>query len=99
VCPVAITAIALALPSGAGAAAECPISYGAADDAKPNKVYTYYPTVADATFPEFGAVGGGPTSPAVPFDISTHGFAVHPHLNSACLGMRLDVVRCASGGH
>jgi hypothetical protein len=60
----------LALPSGAGAAAACPISYGAADDAKPNKVYTYFPTVADPTFPEFGAVGGGPTSPAVPFDIS-----------------------------
>jgi hypothetical protein len=60
----------LALPASAGAASECPISYGSTDDAKPNKIYLYYPTVADPTFPEFGAVGGGPTSPAVPFDIS-----------------------------
>jgi hypothetical protein len=60
----------LALPAAAGAAAECPISYGSADDAKPNKVYLYYPPVADPAFPEFGAVGGGPTSPAVPFDIT-----------------------------
>jgi hypothetical protein len=59
----------LATPGGANAASECPISYGSADDAKPNKVYLYYPTVADPAFPEFGAVGGGPTSPAVPFDI------------------------------
>ena len=51
------------------AAASCPISYGSADDAKPNKVYLYYPTVADPSFPEFGAAGGGPTSPAVPFDV------------------------------
>ncbi|HMJ96516.1 MAG TPA: hypothetical protein VK486_11725 [Thermoleophilaceae bacterium] len=67
---VAITVIALALPAAAGATAKCPISYGSADDAKPNKIYLYYPTVADPTFPEFGAVGGGPTSPAVPFDIT-----------------------------
>jgi hypothetical protein len=57
------------MPGGAHAASSCPISYGSADDAKPNKVYLYYPTVADPAFPEFGAVGGGPTSPAVPFDI------------------------------
>ena len=61
--------MAFATPTGASAAPACPISYGAADDAKPNKTYLYYPTVADPTFPEFGAVGGGPTSPAVPFDI------------------------------
>jgi hypothetical protein len=62
--------VALVAPTTAAAAPACPISYGSADDAKPNKLYLYYPTVADATFPEFGAVGGGPTSPAQPFDIS-----------------------------
>jgi hypothetical protein len=60
----------LIAPPTAGAAPSCPISYGSADDAKPNKVYLYYPSAADATFPEFGAVGGGPTSPAQPFDTS-----------------------------
>jgi hypothetical protein len=35
--------IALALPAGAGAAASCPISYGSADDAKPNKLYLEFP--------------------------------------------------------
>jgi hypothetical protein len=65
-----LLALALAAPEGAAAASSCPISYGSADDAKPNKVYLYYPTAADPAFPEFGAVGGGPTSPAVPFDIS-----------------------------
>ncbi len=46
--------MALVAPASAGAAPACPISYGSADDAKPNKLYLYYPTVADATFPEFG---------------------------------------------
>ena len=69
-CVVAIIAVAVLAPAPATAAPMCPISYGSADDAKPNKLYLYYPTAADATFPEFGAVGGGPTSPAQPFDIS-----------------------------
>ena len=67
---LAIVALALTLPTTAAAAPECPISYGSADDAKPNKLYLFYPGSADATFPEFGAVGGGPTSPAQPFDVS-----------------------------
>jgi hypothetical protein len=67
---MAVCALALLAAAPAAAAPECPISYGSADDAKPNKLYLYYPTVADASFPEFGAVGGGPTSPAVPFDVS-----------------------------
>jgi hypothetical protein len=66
----ALATLALFAPGPAAAAPACPISYGSADDAKPNKLYLYYPTVADATFPEFGAVGGGPTSPATPFDTS-----------------------------
>ena len=66
----AVVLLALAGAPTAGAAPECPISYGSSDDAKPNKLYLYYPVVSDPTFPEFGAVGGGPTSPAVPFDVS-----------------------------
>jgi hypothetical protein len=65
-----VVALILIAPPTAGAAPSCPISYGSTDDAKPNKVYLYYPSAADATFPEFGAVGGGPTSPAQPFDTS-----------------------------
>lgn len=67
---LAVAVLALLAPAPASAAPGCPISYGSADDAKPNKLYLYYPTAADSTFPEFGAVGGGPTSPAQPFDVS-----------------------------
>src|SRR6266542_5676206 len=45
----------------------CHISYGLADDAKPNKLYLYFPTADDTTFPEFG-VGGLTTSPAHAFN-------------------------------
>jgi hypothetical protein len=62
-------AIALAAPGPASAVPACPISYGSADDAKPNKLYLYYPTAADSSFPEF-SVGSTPTSPAQPFDVS-----------------------------
>lgn len=48
---------------------KCPISYGAADDAKPNKLYVYFPAANDATYPEFG-VGGATTSPAHRFDVT-----------------------------
>jgi len=51
----------------APAAATCPISYGMHDDAKPNKLFLYFPTMADASFPEF-AVTTVPTSPAARFD-------------------------------
>jgi hypothetical protein len=66
---IALTAVALVAPTSASAAASCPISYGATDDAKPNKLYLYYPTAADPTFPEFGGAGFE-TSPLDPFDIS-----------------------------
>src|SRR4051812_43771215 len=49
------------------AAPSCPISYGSADDAKPNKLYLYFPTADDTTYPEFG-IGGLVTSPAHRFD-------------------------------
>lgn len=53
--------------STALAAPKCPISYGAAEDAKPNKLYLYFPTADDNTYPEFG-LGGLITSPAHRFD-------------------------------
>ena len=65
---IAVASLVVGAPQ-AHAAPACPISYGAADDAKPNKLYLYYPTVADATFPEYGGAGFE-TSPADPFDIS-----------------------------
>lgn len=54
--------------STALAAPSCPISYGTADDAKPNKLYVYMPTVADPSFAEFGS--GFTTSPLAAFDIA-----------------------------
>ncbi|MGZ6575602.1 MAG: hypothetical protein ACXVHJ_31870, partial [Solirubrobacteraceae bacterium] len=47
----------------------CPISYGTADDAKPNKLYLYFPATSDATYPEFGLPGSATTSP-VQFNVS-----------------------------
>jgi hypothetical protein len=61
--------LALAMPGGAAAASSCPISYGSADGAKPNKLYLYFPTVADPGFPEYGGPGFE-TSPLDPFDIA-----------------------------
>jgi hypothetical protein len=52
---VSVAAFALvALAANAGPAAAtpaCPISYGSSDTAKPNKVYLYFPAVADASYP------------------------------------------------
>jgi Peptidase M66 len=50
----------------AQAQAQCPISYGTADSAKPNKLYLYFPTADDATFPSYATN----VSPARTFDIS-----------------------------
>src|SRR5687768_13226289 len=55
--------------SPAAAASSCPISYGSADDAKPNKLYLHYPVLAEPSFPEYGGTGFL-TSPAQPFDES-----------------------------
>ncbi|MEI9928649.1 MAG: hypothetical protein WDN44_14280 [Sphingomonas sp.] len=43
------------------------LGYGSASTVKPNKLYLYFPTADDATYPEFG-VGGLITSPAHRFD-------------------------------
>ena len=63
----ATTALGAAAAAPAGAAATCPISYGLHDNAKPNKLFLYFPTAADAAFPEF-SVGSVPTSPLERFD-------------------------------
>ncbi|HEX8648584.1 MAG TPA: hypothetical protein VF715_16945 [Thermoleophilaceae bacterium] len=59
----------LALPVPAGAKPKCPISYGSKDDAKPNKLYAYFPLKSDSTFPEFSN-DDVPTSPAAAFDMA-----------------------------
>lgn len=64
---LALIAVAWAAPMGAQN--PCPISYGSADDAKPNKLYLYFPTADDATYPEFG-FAGITTSPAHRFDVA-----------------------------
>jgi hypothetical protein len=66
-CAALAPVLTIASAQSAGAAATCPISYGMHDDAKPNKLFLYFPTMADAAFPEF-AVTSAPTSPAEPFD-------------------------------
>lgn len=66
------TAFSLALATlgatSAMAAPQCYTSYGGT---KPNKLYLYFPTAADSSYPEFGtAVGVPPTSPAHAFNIA-----------------------------
>jgi hypothetical protein len=65
VCCFAVFAFA----QSARATPACPISYGTADDAKPNKLYLYFPTASDAAFPEFSSSAAFPTSP-VQFNVS-----------------------------
>src|SRR2546428_5870691 len=69
------TGILLTVLAVAPASAQntCPISYGTADDAKPNKLYLYFPATDDATFPEFGMALGTPTQPAHRFDVAELG--------------------------
>lgn len=66
---VALISLVTTLGSTAALAApQCYTSYGGT---KPNKLYLYFPTVDDATFPEFGTTIGVPaTSPARAFDVS-----------------------------
>ena len=52
----------------AHAAPHCYTSYGGT---KPNKLYLYFPSAADSTYPEFGTAAGTPaTSPAHAFNIA-----------------------------
>jgi hypothetical protein len=64
----ALTASLILLSSAAIAAPQCYTSYGGT---KTNKLYLYFPTVADASYPEFGVPFGlPPTSPAHAFNIA-----------------------------
>jgi hypothetical protein len=64
-----IVALLFLCGMSAANAQTCKISYGLADDAKPNKLYLYFPTADDSTYPEFG-VGGLVTSPAHAFNVA-----------------------------
>jgi hypothetical protein len=67
---VPVVAAILVSASPASAVPACPISYGTSDDAKPNKLYVYFPSASDAAFPEFSLDPVSfPTSP-VQFDVS-----------------------------
>lgn len=66
----AVLCIALVMLGGmaAIAAPQCYTSYGGV---KPNKLYLYFPTADDATYPEFGISGSTPnTSPAHAFNVA-----------------------------
>src|SRR5262249_37338097 len=65
-----VLAAALIVFSGTAAIAvpQCYTSYGGV---KPNKLYLYFPSTSDPTYPEFGTALGVPaTSPAHAFNIS-----------------------------
>ena len=62
----AVIATALSAASTARAAPTCPLSYGTTDAAKSSKLYLYFPTAADSTFPSY-ATGA---SPAALFDVA-----------------------------
>ena len=59
----------LALTMNVWAAASCPIELGAIEDAKPNKLYLYFPTADDAAFPAttctLGTASCFPSSPGL----------------------------------
>lgn len=72
VCAAAVLLAASLISKGSvWAAASCPIELGAIEDAKPNKLYLYFPAVDDAGYPEFGSAG--PTSPAKAFKVTDLG--------------------------
>jgi Metallo-peptidase family M12B Reprolysin-like len=59
-------AVVLLLPAICPGQPACPISYGTTDDAKPNKLYLYFPSADDNTFPNYGTL----VSPAKKFDVT-----------------------------
>jgi hypothetical protein len=73
--------IALATPlvNKAWAAASCPVELGAIEDAKPNKLYLYFPVSDDSAFPATTCTlntsacfpGGNPVRPLKAFDVSS----------------------------
>ena len=73
------TILAPPLVNKVWAAASCPIELGAIDDAKPNKLYLYFPTSDDSAFPvttcTLGTIncfeGSDPVRPLKAFDVSS----------------------------
>lgn len=68
----AFALITAALALTAPLQAQCYINYGLADSAKPNKLFLYFPTASDSTFPEINDDFGNPVgaTPALPFNAS-----------------------------
>jgi len=65
---IATAVLVLVGGTAAIAAPQCYVSYGGV---KPNKLYLYFPTASDATYPEFGtAIGAPATSPAHAFTVT-----------------------------
>src|SRR5262245_45401799 len=60
----------MALAATAAAAPNCYRYGGAWENNIPNKLYLYFPTAADATFPNYPQGCGTPVSPAQPFNVS-----------------------------
>jgi hypothetical protein len=67
-CRIALAAILAAAFAGP-ALAQCPVSSGLTDPAKPNKLYLYFPAVDDASYPAYAAL----VSPAKAFDVANLG--------------------------
>jgi hypothetical protein len=60
-----------ALASAAAPALAAPVCYTSYGGTKPNKLYLYFPTASDPSYPEFGTpLGLPPTSPGHPFNIA-----------------------------
>ena len=60
----------VAFAATAQAAPNCYRYGGAWENNIPNKLYLYFPTAADATFPNYPQTCGTPVSPAQPFNVS-----------------------------
>jgi hypothetical protein len=79
----------LATATAANAAPSCYRYGGAWENNIPNKLYLYFPTAADATFPNYPQSCGTPVSPAQPFDAT----AFNPAFSTPVLRDRVfDVV-------
>ncbi len=64
--PAAMIVFWLSAMTGSLTAQTCPLSYGSTDAAKSHKLYLYFPTADDATFPNYDTS----VSPARTFDVA-----------------------------
>jgi hypothetical protein len=66
-----LTGLLLALAAGLAQAAPNCYRYGGSwENNIPNKLYLYFPTASDATFPNYAQSCGTPVSPARPFNVT-----------------------------